>query len=64
MHLLSKTLEKTYRRRHHGGQAPELLGPVLPGEGGPGEGLCDAAPELCCTKDHLQCLVSMMTLKC
>ena len=64
MHLLRKTLEKTYRRRHHGGQAPGLLGPVSPGEGCPGEGSCDVAWELCCTKDHLQCLVSMMTLKC
>ena len=57
MHLLSKTLDKTYP--HHGGEAPELLVPVAPGEGS-----CDACLELRCTKDHLQCLVSMMTLKC
>ena len=29
-----------------------------------GERSCDACPELCCTKDHFQCLVSIMTLKC
>ena len=29
-----------------------------------GEGSCDACLELRCTKDHFQCLVSMMTLKC
>ena len=29
-----------------------------------GEGSCDAFLELICTKDHLQCLVSIMTLKC
>ena len=57
MHLLSKTLEKTYR--HHGAEAPGVLVPVAPVEGS-----CDACLELRCTKDHLQCLVSMMTLKC
>ena len=29
-----------------------------------GEGSCDACLELRCTKDHFQCLVSIMTLKC
>ena len=29
-----------------------------------GEGSCDACLELRCTKNHFQCLVSMMTLKC
>ena len=29
-----------------------------------GEGSCDAFLELSCTKDHFQCLVSIMTLKC
>ena len=57
MHLLSKTVEKTYR--HHGAEAPGVLMPVPLGEGS-----CDACLELHCTKDHLQCLVSMMTLKC
>ena len=57
MHLLRKTLEKTYR--HHGAEAPGVLVPVAPGEGS-----CDACLELRCTKDHLQCFVSMMTLKC
>jgi hypothetical protein len=57
MHLLSKTLGKTYR--HHGGEGPGLLGPVSPGEGS-----CDYCREIHCTKDHLQCLVSMMQLKC
>ena len=58
MHLVGKTLEKTYR--HHGGEAPAWLVPVPP----LGEGSCDACLEARCTKDHLQCLVSMMTLKC
>ena len=69
MHLLSKTLEKTYR--HHGGERPVGFAPVPDGEGPVGvvpvadrEGSVDACREACCTKDHLQCLVSMMTLKC
>ena len=55
MHLLSKTLGKTYR--HHGGEGP--VAPVADAEGS-----VDACRELRCTKDHLQCLVSMMQLKC
>ena len=42
----------------HGGVGVGWLVPVV------GEGLCDAFLELHCTKDHFQCLVSMMTLKC
>ena len=44
--------------RDHGGVVAGWLVPVA------GEGSCDACLELRCTKDHLQCLVSMMTLKC
>ncbi len=47
---------ETYR--DHGGVGPGWLAPVA------GEGSCDACLELRCTKDHFQCLVSMMTLKC
>ena len=69
MHLLSKTLGKTYH--HHGGEGPIGFAPV-PDREGPvgvalvqdGEGSVDACREACCTKDHLQCLVSMMQLKC
>ena len=42
----------------HGGVVAGWLVPVA------GEGSCDACLELRCTKDHFQCLVSMMTLKC
>ena len=42
----------------HGGVGAGWLVPVA------GEGSCDACLELRCTKDHFQCLVSMMTLKC
>ena len=42
----------------HGGVGAGWLVPV------PGEGSCDACLELRCTKDHFQCFVSMMTLKC
>ena len=42
----------------HGGVGAGWLVPVA------GEGSCDARLELRCTKDHFQCLVSMMTLKC
>ena len=58
---------ETYR--DHGGVGAGWLAPVA-GEGvgwlAPvaGEGSCDACLELRCTKDHFQCLVSMMTLKC
>ena len=71
MHLVGKTLEKCYR--HHGGEGPVGLTAVLGGEGPDGvgvapvrdrEGSVDACREACCTKDHLQCLVSMMQLKC
>ena len=71
MHLVGKTLEKTYR--HHGGEGPVGFTPVPDGEGPfgvgvapvrDGEGSVDACWEACCTKDHLQCLVSMTQLKC
>ena len=71
MHLVDKTLEKTYR--HHGGEGPVGFTPVSDEEGPvgvglapvrDGEALVDACREACCTKDHLQCLVSMMQLKC
>ena len=69
MQFVSKTLEKTYR--HHGGEGPVGFAPVPDGEGPvrvapvrDGEGLVDACREACCTKDHLQCLISMMQLKC
>ena len=71
MHLVGKTLEKTYR--HHGGEGPVGFMPLPGGEGPVGvgvapvrdrEGSVDACREACCTKDHLQCLVSMMQLKC
>ena len=55
MHLLSKTLGKTYR--HHEGEGPVATVADT-------EGSVDACRELRCTKDHLQCLVSMMQLKC
>ena len=68
MHLVSKTLEKTYR--HHGGEGPVGFAPMLDREGPvgvvpvrDGEGSVDACREARCTKDHLQCLVSMMQLK-
>ena len=69
MHLLSKKLGKIYH--HHGGEGPVWFVPV-PDREGPvgvalvpdGEGSVDACREACCTKDHLQCLVSMMQLKC
>ena len=47
-----------YTYRDHGGVVAGWLVPVA------GEGSCDACLELRCTKDHFQCLVSMMTLKC
>ena len=71
MHFIRKTLEKTYR--HHGGVGPVEFAPV-PDREGPvgvgvalvrdGEGSVNACREACCTKDHLQCLVSLMQLKC
>ena len=69
MNLLSKTLGKTYR--HHGGEGPVGFTVVPDGEGPvgvrvvpvrDGEVSVDACREACCTKDHLQCLVSMMQL--
>ena len=54
MHLLRKKLEKLTL-------IMEKLTLIVPVGG---EGSCDACLELCCTKDHFQCLVSMMTLKC
>ena len=71
MHLVGKTLEKCYR--HHGGEGPVGFTLVSGGEGPDrvgvapvrdGEGSVDACREACCTKDHLQCLVSMIQLKC
>ena len=71
MHLVGKTLEKCYR--HHGGEGPVGFTPVSDGEGSDGvgvalvrdgEGSVDACRGACCTKDHLQCLVSMMQPKC
>ena len=69
MHLLSKTLGKTYH--HHGGEGPAVFAQVPDEEGlvgvalvRDGEGSVDACREACCTKDHWQCLVSMMQLKC
>ena len=44
--------------RDQGGVRAGWLAPVA------GEGSCDAFLELSCTKDHFQCLVSIMTLKC
>ena len=55
MHLLSKTLGITYRHRR--GEGP--VTPVADGEG-----WVDAFREARYTKDHLQCLISMMQLKC
>ena len=61
MHLVGKTLEKTYR--HHGGEGPVGFTLVPDGEGPvgvevapvrDGEGsVDDACREACCTKDHL-----------
>ena len=71
MNLVGKTLEKCYR--HHGGEGPVRFTPVSDREGPFGVGLApvrdaegsvDACREACCAKDHLQCLVSMMQLKC
>ena len=71
MHLVGKTLDKCYR--HHAGEGPVGFTPVSDGEGPvgvglapvrDGEGSVDACREACCTKDHLQCLVSIMQLKC
>ena len=73
MHFVSKTLEKTYR--HRGGVGPVGVGVApVPDEEGPvgvrvapvrdREGSVDACREACCTKDHLECLVSMMQLRC
>ena len=69
MHLLSKTLGKTYH--HHGGEGTVGFALVPDGEGPVGvapvpdeEGSVDACQEACCTKDHLQCLIIMMQLKC
>ena len=42
----------------HGGVGAGWLAPVA------GEGWYDAFLELSCTKDHFQCLLSIMTLKC
>ena len=54
--FVKQKTRETYR--DHGGVGAGWLVPVA------GEGSCDACLELRCTKDHFQCLVSMMTLKC
>ena len=56
MHLLSKTLGKTYH--NPGGEGPVGVAPPRDGEGS-----VDPLWEASFTKDHLQCLVSMMQLK-
>ena len=69
MHLLSKTLGKTYHHREGEGTVgvapvPDREGPVGVAPVRDEEGSVDACREACCTKDHLQCLVSMMQQKC
>ena len=65
--FVKQNTRETYR--DHGGVGAGWLAPVA-GEGAgwlapvAGEGSCDAFLELSCTKDHFQCLVSIMTLKC
>ena len=54
--FVKQNTRETYR--DNGGVGAGWLVPVV------GEGSCDACLELRCTKDHFQCLVSMMTLKC
>ena len=54
--FVKQNTRETYH--DHGGVGAGRLVPVV------GEGSCDACLELRCTKDHFQCLVSMMTLKC
>ena len=54
--FVKQNTRETYR--DHRGEGLGWLVPVA------GEGSCDACLELRCTKDHLQCLISMMTLKC
>ena len=54
--FVKQITRKTYL--DHGGVGAGWLVPVA------GEGSCDASVELRCTKDHFQCFVSMMTLKC
>ena len=54
--FVKQNTRDTYR--DHGRVVVGWLVPVA------GEGSCDAFLELSCTKDHFQCLVSMMTLKC
>ena len=54
--FVKQNTRDTYR--NHGSVGAGWLVPVA------GEGSCDACLELRCTKDHFQCLVSMMTLKC
>ena len=54
--FVKQNTRETYH--DHGGVGAGWLVPVA------GEGSCDACLKLRCTKDHFQCLVSMMTLKC
>ncbi len=54
--FVKQNTRETYH--DHGGVGAGRPVPVA------GEGSCDACLELRCTKDHFQCLVSMMTLKC
>ena len=52
----AKSGGETYRSGHQGGETPRLLAAASFGDGCPGEGSCDAARELFCRKDTLQCL--------
>ena len=54
--FVKQNTRETYQ--DHGGAGAGWLVPVAR------EGSCDACLELRCTKDHFQCLVSMITLKC
>ena len=54
--FVKQNTRETYRDQ--GGVGAGWLVPL------PGEGSCDAFLELSCTKDHFQCLVNIMTLKC
>ena len=54
--FVKQNTRETYRNQ--GGVQAGWLAPVAR------EGSCDAFLELSCTKDHFQCLVSIMTLKC
>ena len=55
--FVKQNTRETYRDQEGGVGAGWLVSVA-------GEGSCDACLELSCTKDHFQCLVSIMTLKC